>query len=81
MYRLYAEFEDDDGRLTKYYLNEYADLKEAEKNIESVHTMLILNTDVIDLIGKKVDDDTFSFYKNIERGRTNGFFHVYIIKV
>ena len=78
MYKLYAEFEDDDGRLDKYYVGDYQDKKVAIEKIGSVYNLILLDPDIVDEIGKPISDDSFSFYKNSLDGRTNGFFHVFI---
>lgn len=78
-YKLYAEFEDENYTIEKYFIKEIEAYDEALNVAERTFNYLSVSWSFVKEIGKPINDDSISFLRSIDFGRTNGFLSVYLV--
>lgn len=78
-YKLYAEFEDENYSIEKYFIKEIESYDEALHAVERTFNYLSVSWSFVREIGQPINDDSISFSRSNDFGRTNGFLSVYLV--
>lgn len=78
-YKLYAEFEDENYTIEKYFIKEIEAYDEALNVAERTFNYLSVSWSFVKEIGTPINDDSISFSRSNDFGRTNGFLSVYLV--
>jgi hypothetical protein len=78
-YKLYAEFEDENEVIEKYFIKELENYEEAIEFNKRTFDYLSVSWSFVREIGKPINDDSISFLYSSDFGMTNGFLSVYLV--
>lgn len=79
MYKVIAEFEDENEVIAKYFIKELENYEEAIEFSKRTFDYLSVSWDFVKAIGSPINDESVSFYNSNDYGQTNGFLSVYLI--
>lgn len=78
-YKLYAEFEDENYSIEKYFIKEIEAYNEALHAVKRTFNYLSVSWSFVREIGRPINDDSISFLYSSDFGMTNGFLSVYLV--